>query len=285
MCRIFGFRSVLQSGVHRSLVAAENALAVQSEQHPDGWGVAYYLAGAPHLIKSTATAIEDHIFARVSGIVASETVLAHLRQATTGDINILNSHPFQFGSWVCAHNGQIWNYDANRDWLVEQVAPNLRRYILGSTDSEVLFFLVLTELSRRADIHRRGTPIGDVCEALQRAIQVVRDRCDGEGDDEKSLLTVVITDGHTMVGYKGGKPLRFSTYKSTCLDRDNCPFLAPECEAVTTTGHVNHLILSSEDLQGQNVWEDLEDGAMIGVDWRMTLHRKDANGALYRVSS
>ena len=40
MCRLFGFRSVIKSQMHRSLVSADNALVRQSEQHPDGWGVA-----------------------------------------------------------------------------------------------------------------------------------------------------------------------------------------------------------------------------------------------------
>ena len=31
MCRIFGFRSVMQSHVHRSLVSADNALIQQSD--------------------------------------------------------------------------------------------------------------------------------------------------------------------------------------------------------------------------------------------------------------
>jgi len=56
MCRIFGFRSVMQSQVHRSLVSADNAFMRQSERHPDGWGVAYYLANAPHVIKGASAA-------------------------------------------------------------------------------------------------------------------------------------------------------------------------------------------------------------------------------------
>lgn len=280
MCRIFGFRSVLQSGVHRSLLHADNALAQQSTKHPDGWGVAYYLARSPHVLKSTATAIDDHIFARVSGIVASETVLAHIRQATTGDVNILNSHPFQFGNWVFAHNGQIYRFAEHREWLVAQIAPTLRRYILGSTDSEVLFFLILTELNRRTELHRRGTPLSDVHEAVRAAVALVIDRCDGPGDDEKSLLTIVITDGNTMLGLCHRKPLSFSTHKSRCLDRDSCPFLAAECEAVTTSGHVNHLILSSEQLQGENVWSELSDGDVVAVDWRMILHTAAQHGEL-----
>ena len=38
MCRLFGFRSVIQSQVHRSLVDADNALGQQSVRHQDGCG-------------------------------------------------------------------------------------------------------------------------------------------------------------------------------------------------------------------------------------------------------
>lgn len=278
MCRIFGFRSVIQSQVHRSLVAADNALAVQSEVHPDGWGVAWYLANTPHTIKGTSAAVDDGIFARVSGIVASETVLAHIRKATAGDINTLNTHPFQFGHWVFAHNGKIRNWPQCRAALVAEVAPGLRRYILGDTDSEVFFFLFMSELARRCDLHRPGTPLDDVVAALRHAVEMVVGICDGDGSDDPSLLTVVVTDGATMVGYCHGKPLLFSTYKQHCLDRDSCPFLAPECEGPPTTGHVNHLIISSEPLQGDSSWQALGEGEVIGVDWRMTLHRGSVEG-------
>ena len=92
MCRLFGFRSVISSQVHRSLVEADNALLHQSNFHSDGWGVAYYVANAPHLVKSTSAAVEDSLFKKVSGIVSSETVLAHLRKATQGELCITNIH-------------------------------------------------------------------------------------------------------------------------------------------------------------------------------------------------
>ncbi|NOS35310.1 MAG: class II glutamine amidotransferase, partial [Deltaproteobacteria bacterium] len=62
MCRLFGFRSVIHSQVHSSLVSADNALAFQSNEHPDGWGVAYYIAGAPHIVKTSHSAIDCKIF-------------------------------------------------------------------------------------------------------------------------------------------------------------------------------------------------------------------------------
>ncbi|MFT5430271.1 MAG: putative glutamine amidotransferase, partial [Myxococcota bacterium] len=117
MCRLFGFRSVIPSQVHSSLASAENALGVQSTKHPDGWGVAYYVGGAPHVIKSYEPAHESRLFERVSGIVASETVLAHVRQATVGERTVLNSHPFQYGRWIMAHNGDVRGYAEVKDDL------------------------------------------------------------------------------------------------------------------------------------------------------------------------
>ena len=59
MCRLYAFRSSLRSAVHRSLIAAENALARQSAAHPDGWGLGYYVDDYPHLYRSPAQAMAD----------------------------------------------------------------------------------------------------------------------------------------------------------------------------------------------------------------------------------
>src|SRR5690606_5507539 len=152
VCRLFGFRSVIPSQVHRSLVAADNALGKQSERHPDGWGVAYYVDGAPHVTRSAAGALDDALFRRVSGSGRSETVVAHVRKATQGNLTVLNSHPFQYGRWVMAHNGDIPRFAAVREALEQAIAPRLRRFILGDTDSERIFFLFLSELAKYGEL-------------------------------------------------------------------------------------------------------------------------------------
>lgn len=273
MCRIFGFRSVLQSQVHRSLMSAENALAVQSERHPDGWGVAYYAAGAPHIIKSAGAALDDKLFHRVSGIVTSQTVLAHIRRATQGEISTLNCHPFQYGRWVMAHNGDIPRFTEIRKALNQEISPPLRRFILGDTDSEMLFHLFLSNLSFEADPQRRGVPVDAVVRALRKTIATARALADDGDPKHRALLSLVITDGEIMVAHQGGKELRYSTYKGRCPERDDCAFYRPECEAPTQTGYVNHFIVSSEALQGENVWTDMSEGEIVAVDHFMRLHR------------
>lgn len=274
MCRLFGFRSVIPSQVHRSLVAADNALGVQSNDHPDGWGVAYYVDGAPHLTRSPSTALGDHLFQRVSGVVSSETVLAHVRKATVGELSVLNCHPFQYGRWTFAHNGEIKGFDRYRKRVLSEVAPRLRRFILGETDSEVLFFLFLTHLSQYGPLAGR-IGIEEVVESLRRTMAQARDLTDDahRPELERALLTFIVTDGHTMAAARSGKELYFSTYKTVCSDRDTCPNLSPECEAPSQSGFVNHLLISSEPLQGENIWVEMGQEEVVGVDSRMRLMR------------
>lgn len=292
MCRLFGFRSVIPSQVHSSLLAAENALGVQSNAHPDGWGVAYYIDGTPHLTRSPLTAVGDALFHRLSGVVSSETVLAHVRKATQGPKTLLNCHPFQYGKWVFAHNGDISNFSVCREALLAEVAPNLRRFILGETDSEVVFFVFLSRLQTLGPLSRRYST-EEVSRCLASALSAVRRIAAApelqvpgaassvliptaesvNGLAPGCALTVIVTDGETLVATHGGRGLFLSTYKNRCPERDECPSLSAACETPTDVGHVNHLILSSEPLQGENVWEPLKPGDMVGVDWRMRLSR------------
>jgi glutamine amidotransferase len=273
MCRLFGFRSVIPSQMHRSLIAAENALVRQSGAHPDGWGVAYYVDGAPHVTRSPAHALSDALFHRVSGVVSSETVLAHVRKATQGAHTVLNCHPFQYGRWVFAHNGDVPSFtERHRDALIAEVSPRLRRFVLGETDSEVIFFMLLSRLAADGPL---AAPRGaaEVMDALRETLEEV-DRIASQSSEKPNLLTCIVTDGVTMVAHQGGKELFFSTHKRRCADRDTCAHLAPHCEAETITGQVNHLVLSSEVLHGENVWTPLTRGELVGVDWRMRLERR-----------
>jgi glutamine amidotransferase len=277
MCRMFGFRSVLDSHVHRSLLSADNALAVQSNAHPDGWGVAYYVSGAPHIIKSAGTAVTDQLFRRVGGIVTSQTVLAHIRRATQGDIHTLNCHPFQFGRWVMAHNGDIPGFPEVREALLARVAPKLRCFLLGDTDSELIFHLFLSHLSERFELSRRGAPVEAVVEALRKTIDDVREVSDRRELHAPALLTLLVTDGELMVGHQGGKDLHYSTHKTRCSERATCSFFSAECEGPSHTGYVQHLLISSEPLQGENVWQALGPSEIVAVDHFMRLHRFPAD--------
>lgn len=272
MCRLFGFRSVIPSQMHRSLVAADNALGRQSDRHPDGWGVAYYVDGAPHVTRSPQHALGDALFHRVSGVVSSDTVIAHVRKATQGGHTVLNCHPFQYGRWVFAHNGDVPDFAARREALLAEVSPRLRRFVLGETDSEVIFFMLLSRLEAYGPLAQPKT-VEEVMDSVRGTVADVN-RLAPAPEGKTNLLTFLVTDGTTMVAHQGGKELFFSTYKRRCADRETCPSLAPYCEEETKSGHVNHLVFSSEVLHGENVWTELSPGELVGVDRRMMLVRR-----------
>lgn len=270
MCRLFGFRSVISSQVHSSLMEAENALGTQSNHHPDGWGVAYYVDGCPQLTRSPQHALGDQLFHRLSGVVSSQTVLAHVRKATHGEKTVLNCHPFQYGRWVFAHNGDVPDFAEKRDQFAAAIDARLRRFVLGDTDSETLFYLFLSQLEKMSSLSQPAS-VRHVVLALKRAIDVVKSISGGGTEERPLLLTMMVTDGHSLVGIHGGKELFLSTHKHRCSERDHCPSLSAECEAPSQTGFVNHFILSSEPLSGQNVWNELTPGSVAAIDGSMRM--------------
>ena len=286
MCRLFGFRSVIPSQVHHSLVAADNALLHQSERHPDGWGVAYYVNHVPHVIKSAETAIADSLFQRVSGVVSSETVVAHLRRATTGPLSMINCHPFQYGRWVFAHNGQVPDFADHREALLAEVAPILRRFVLGDTDSEVLFYLLLSNMARRFGLDEKGPALAHVADAIAETVDTVHQvtgmDCYASTTKEELYLSFLITNGEVLVAHQGGKELFYSTHKTRCPERDACPSFSKICEQPVQSGRVNHMLVSSEPLSGMNVWNEMARGQIVGVDWGMRLSMHGAPAPLLK---
>ena len=43
MCRLFGCRTATPGAVAHELLHGANALRVQSREHPDGWGLGWYV--------------------------------------------------------------------------------------------------------------------------------------------------------------------------------------------------------------------------------------------------
>ncbi len=250
----------------------------QSRRHPDGWGLVYYIADTPHVVKSTVTAESDDLFRHVSGIVTSQTVLAHIRKATHGKLTILNTHPFQYGRWTFAHNGNIKHFDAVKKQLMNEVAKENQPYCLGETDSEVIFHILLTSINKLVEIHQPNPDMKLVMKGISNAVtricEIVGELSIKEtGIPSESYLTFVISNGPIMIAMNGGMKLFYSTHKKKCPERETCSSFAPWCEAVAQGDmSVNHLIFSSEPLQGENIWKDLEPGEIVGVDARMKLH-------------
>jgi glutamine amidotransferase len=279
MCRLYGFRSAIDSAVHRSLVAAENAMALQSRHHQDGWGIAFYVDRFPQVVRNDAQALGDTLFREVSAVVTTRTFLAHIRQATAGGVRVLNCHPFQHGAWTFAHNGQVCGYAQPevRGALDHLVDPRFRRYVLGDTDSERIFYAWMSRLARIVgDVHHPGIGARHALEALRQTVEEVKAVAapDTVDPDRPTRLNMLITNGAVLIGLRMGVDLYYSTHKSVCPERESCwAYVQSRCESAVDDGIVQHLLVSSEVMsEGTNVWREVPDGGYVCVDHGMAFH-------------
>ncbi|MDO0924363.1 class II glutamine amidotransferase [Streptomyces sp. TG1A-8] len=142
MCRLFGLISS-PARTHATfwLLDAPDSLSAQSRREPDGTGLGYFTAdGTPEVHKAPIAAFEDRDFAREARQVLSATFLAHIRYASTGGLDVRNTHPFEQQGRLFAHNGVIEGLDELERHLGEDLS-----LVRGDTDSERFFALVTRE--------------------------------------------------------------------------------------------------------------------------------------------
>lgn len=265
MCRLFGFRSSVPSRPHRSLMDAENALASQSLRHPDGWGIGWFAGLDAYVVKSATPAHSCDRFKQVSARLTSQTFLVHVRRATVGAVDSLNAHPFRHGRWLFAHNGTIFGFDQLGPWMEERTLPELRAQILGDTDSERLFFFLLSMMARvGVDPSGHSPPDARAAAGALRQSLVPLDREARSRGIPRPITNVILTDGRSFLAHRAGMPLHLSTQKRRCADRHTCPIEPKVClDPLRSRDKVNHLLVASEPIGEENVWEDVPDGATV----------------------
>lgn len=275
MCRLFGFRSAVRSHAHRSLVAAHNALAEQALAHPHGWGIGYFHGEEAFLLKDQAAAAESAAFRRAADRLATNALVAHVRRATVGEVASRNTHPFRNGRWLFAHNGTIHGFAALEERLAAATPGSLWSRRLGDTDSEAFFYLLLGALDREGvDVEgARPTDVAAVAAAASRALERVRELAAQAGADAP-VVNFLLTNGKVFVAQRHGRELHFSTQKRHCPDAESCLAPVKSCLfAARTSDQVNHLLVASERIGEDDIWEDVPEGTMIALDEGFGLRR------------
>lgn len=83
-------------------------------------------------------------------------IIIHLRKrcilekclASTAYVGFENTHPFSYRDFVFAHNGELSNFEINSEKLLPFIDNSLRENIIGKTDSEQMFYLLLTSYNK-----------------------------------------------------------------------------------------------------------------------------------------
>ena len=193
MCRWLGYagapvylEELISKPEHSRIDQSLEARAGATTTNGDGFGIGWYSGReTPGIYKDIQPAWNDSNLLDLTAHIESPLFLAHVRATTGSAIQRTNCHPFRHEKWLFVHNGLIRDFDRVRRDLALAVAAPLYPKILGTTDSELLFYLALTfglETDPLAGLARMAGLVERVCaeHGIEHAIQLSVGLCDGE---------------------------------------------------------------------------------------------------------
>ena len=117
---------------------------IDADYHQDGMGFAWFIDSHWYIEKS----VDSDIPISYSMIDLSQYVIGHLRHKGNcqGEKSYVNTHPFQWQSYLFCHNGFIQNFKECESMLASHILPCYEKERKGNTDSELLFYVLLSLL-------------------------------------------------------------------------------------------------------------------------------------------
>ncbi len=192
------------------------------------WDAGSHDAAAPFSYASDSLPVFDRNLKNLAAKVAAECVLAHVRgvaYSTQVEISLQNVHPFQFPGvpLALAHNGDLARFAELRPRLAAHVRPELARSIRGTTDSEWIYALVVSQLE---DPYSPPTGAALV-EAVARALRIIREERAHLGIDVSSSVNLFVTDGRQVAAARYCFDFgRYPTGDSARMHEANLGFLS-----------------------------------------------------------
>jgi len=249
------------------LKEAPRSLGLLSREHPHGWGIAVY---DPHrgwgTTKQPVCAGEDPHFTATAGRTRGEVLVAHVRRRTVGPISLENTHPFERGRWVFAHNGTIDDVG----YLRAHSSAERLAEVKGSTDSEVFFAFVLTHLDRADATHAslsHPAPPSDTPHADAAVVAAVREIGGRPGFGASNFL---LSNGDALYAFRQGRTLHVLTRQPS--DEVVSQRVSRETGAVIDTPWTRRrraVLVASEQITDEP-WAAVAEGTLLKVRRRPT---------------
>jgi predicted glutamine amidotransferase len=178
----------LYEGSHSLCEQAQHSHKAKLGVHGDGGGLGWYGKPAePGLYRDAGPAWADPNLRNLTRVLESRIFFAHVRASTGAPNLIVNCHPFRAGKLLFMHNGQIGGFPRLRRKLFGMLTDSGFNSIVGGTDSEVLFQLMISN-----GLH------DDPEFAIRRTIEEVEALRRAEGIKEAFRATLAVTDGNTV---------------------------------------------------------------------------------------
>ena len=211
------------------------------EAYPGGWGVGYFPDEGPMVIKEPIKATDS--FALPGAVRRAEPgfIMAHVRNPTSGDKSVLNTHPFQKDGWLFSHNGTLGDPGSMMAKLLERYSDSLQ----GGTDSEIMFHYLLQRIEQAG-------------QAEAGVLAAIRDMCRDQA--RNTSLNFVLTDGTVLFTFSKA----FINHEKYSMNFARLDSLGPVVgeHAFRDHGASNGIVVSSDPFTPGG-WSGLEMGDVL----------------------
>lgn len=180
---------------HSLMMQSQDAQEAKLAVNGDGFGFAWYDSyrdlAEPGLYKDIWPAWSDSNLLSLCRHIRSPLFLAHVRASTQGEVARANCHPFVCKNWSFMHNGQTGSFLKLRRHLEALLSDEVYALTKGSTDSELIFLLLLN-----AGLNR------DPEQAFARMIRQLYAAAESAKVRPFIRLTCVLSDGKGLYAYR-----------------------------------------------------------------------------------
>lgn len=217
----------------------------------DGFGIGWYSSqDTPGLFKDERPAWNNQNLQEICSHVHTKLFLAHVRAATTADVQRNNCHPFKYKKWLFQHNGIVSEWEKIRRDLQFDVDPELYPHIRGTTDSETFFYLALT-------YGLEDNPK----QALQKMVKRVKVAAREHHTAGKLNLSLAISDGKNLYTIRYAvreKPMTqfYSSNLRSILDLESKADSLPPKSVVVVSEPLNKL---------SELWEEIPENSFTHI--------------------
>ena len=220
----------------------------------DGFGLGWYGHGdSPALYRSVAPAWSDDNLREISSHIESPLFFVHVRAAIGSPVQESNCHPFRHKNWLFVHNGYLDHFHELRRDLMLAIDPGLFADVVGSTDTEVVFKLALTN----------GLE-DDPIESLERTVGIIEGVARKRGLAPLVQGTFGVSDGECLwaVRYATRGKAR-SLFASA--DVDAIHHLYPENRRTGLLTEDDRLIVSEPLADLPGIWKEIPPATAVSV--------------------
>ncbi len=197
------------------------------EINVDGFGIGWYVTNKKCIFyKETKTPWSDFNFRRLSRILKAKLIFAHVRAIkpfSEGLIHEFNCHPFNYKNLLFMHNGDFKNFLSYKKKVLYNINDNLLSFIKGTTDSEHLFYLIISKIKGSFDSKNIKNAIIDSINILNKISK------------ETISFNIAITNGKFII---------FTRYINN--DEKPCSLYFKE--------NKEHVLISSEPIDYDSEW-------------------------------